>query len=102
MNMVSEVKRIHNGSFLLDLQIVVVEKAQNLPIDLHAIMIEWEECSVVVKIALTKANGELDKVLNLLIPIRNLLCKFENSWDTQTIGILCNNEVHCSLVEHLA
>ena len=29
MHMMSEVERIQDGSFLLDLQIVVVEKAQN-------------------------------------------------------------------------
>ena len=99
---VNEMERIHDGPFLLDLWIVVVEKAQNLLFDLNAVMIEWEECPVVVKIALTKSSGELNKILNLLIPIRNLLCKFENSWDTQPIGIRCNNEVHCSLLQHIA
>jgi hypothetical protein len=55
-----------------------------------------------VKIALTEANGELDKVLNLLIPIWYLAWKFGDSWDMQTIGILCNNEVHCRLVQQLS
>ena len=40
MHRVSEVERIHDGPFLLDLQIVVVEKAQNLLLDLHAVRIE--------------------------------------------------------------
>jgi hypothetical protein len=40
MPMVSEVERIHDGPFLLDLQIVVVEKAQNLFLDLHAVKIK--------------------------------------------------------------
>jgi hypothetical protein len=40
MHMVSEVERIHNGSFLLDLQIVVVEKTQDLLLDLHAVKIK--------------------------------------------------------------
>ena len=49
----SEVERIHDGPFLLDLQIVVVEVAQDLLLDLHAVRNKKEECSVVVKIALT-------------------------------------------------
>ena len=40
MHRVSDVERIHDGPFLLDLQIVVVEKAQNLLLDLHDVMIE--------------------------------------------------------------
>ena len=52
--------------------------------------------------SLTEANGELDKVLNLLILIWNLPWEFKNSWDRQTIEILCNNEVHYSLLQHLA
>jgi len=40
MHMVSEVERIHNGPFLLDLQIVVVEKTQDLLLDLHAVKIK--------------------------------------------------------------
>jgi hypothetical protein len=55
-----------------------------------------------VKIALTKTNGELDKVLNLLIPSWNLPREFRNSWDRQTIRILCNDEVHRSLMQQLA
>jgi hypothetical protein len=55
-----------------------------------------------VKIALTETNGELDKLLNLLIPIWNLPWEFRNSWDRQTIRILCNDEVHRSLMQHLA
>ena len=55
-----------------------------------------------MKIALTKTNGELDKVLNLLIPIWNLPREFRNSWDRQTIRILCNDEVHRSFMQHLA
>ena len=39
MHRVSEVERIHDGPFLLGLQIVVVEKAQNL-IDLHIVRIK--------------------------------------------------------------
>jgi len=34
---VSEVERIDDGPFLLDFQIVVVEKAQDLLLDLHAV-----------------------------------------------------------------
>jgi hypothetical protein len=33
MNRVSEVERIHDGPFFLDLEIVVVEKAQDLLFD---------------------------------------------------------------------
>ena len=40
MHKVSEVERIHDGPFLLGLQIVVVEKTQNLLLDLHIIMIK--------------------------------------------------------------
>jgi hypothetical protein len=40
LNRVSEVERIHDGPFLLHLQIVVVEKAQNLFLDLHAIRVK--------------------------------------------------------------
>ena len=40
MDRVSEVERINDGPFLLDLQIVVVEKAQDLLLDLHAVKIE--------------------------------------------------------------
>jgi hypothetical protein len=36
MHRVSEVERIDDGPFLLDLKIVVVEKAQDLLLDLHA------------------------------------------------------------------
>jgi hypothetical protein len=39
MHMVSEVERIHNP-FLLDLQIVVVEKTQDLLLDLHVVKIK--------------------------------------------------------------
>ena len=81
MDRMSEVERINNGPFLFDLKIVVVEKAQDLFLDVHAVRIKKEQCSVVVKIALTKANGELDKVLNLLVPTWNLPWEFRNSWD---------------------
>ena len=37
---VSEVERVHNGPFLLDLHIVVVEEAQDLFLDLHAVRIK--------------------------------------------------------------
>jgi hypothetical protein len=40
--MVSKVERIYDGSFFLDLQIVVVEKTQNLFLDLHAFGIKYE------------------------------------------------------------
>ena len=40
MHRVSEVERINDGQFLLDLQVVVVEKAQNLLLDLHAVRIK--------------------------------------------------------------
>ena len=40
MHRVSEVERIHDGSFLLDLQIVVVEKAQNFLLDLRTVRIK--------------------------------------------------------------
>ena len=40
MDRMSEVERIYDGPFLLDLQVVVVEKAQDLFLDLHAIRIE--------------------------------------------------------------
>ena len=40
MDRVSEVERIDDGPFLLDLQIVVVEEAEHLLLDLHAIKIE--------------------------------------------------------------
>ena len=40
MDMVSEVERINDGPFFLDLQIVVVEKAQDLLLDLHAVRIK--------------------------------------------------------------
>ena len=102
MHRVSEVERINDGPFLLHLQVVVVEKTQNFLLDLHVVRIEKEESTVVVKIALTEANREFDKVLNLLIPIWNLSWEFRNSWDRQTIWILCNNEVHRRLLLHLA
>ena len=78
---VSEVERINNGPFLLHLQVVVVEKTQNLLLNLHAVRVKYEESTVIVKITLTEANGELDKVLNLLIPIWDLTWEFRNSWD---------------------
>jgi hypothetical protein len=37
MHRVSEVERIDDSPFLLDLKIVVVEKAQDLLLDLHAV-----------------------------------------------------------------
>jgi hypothetical protein len=40
MQRMSEVEEIHDGPFLLDLKIVVVEKAQDLFLDLHAIRIK--------------------------------------------------------------
>ena len=40
MDRVGEVERIHDGPFLLDLQVVVVEKTQDLLLDLHAVRIE--------------------------------------------------------------
>ena len=40
MHGVSEVERIHNGPFLLDLHIVVVEEAQDLLLDFHAVRIK--------------------------------------------------------------
>jgi hypothetical protein len=40
MHRMSEVERIHDGPFLLDLQIVVVEIAQDILLDLHAIRIK--------------------------------------------------------------
>jgi len=40
MHRVSEMERIHDGPFLLGLQIVVVEKAQNLLLDLHIVRIK--------------------------------------------------------------
>jgi hypothetical protein len=101
MHRLSEVERINDGPYLFDLQIVVVEKVQNLLLDLHVVKIK-KKCLVVVKIALTKANSELDKVLNLLILTWDLTWEFRNSWDRQTIGKLCNNEVHCSLQQHFA
>ena len=55
-----------------------------------------------MKIALTEANGELDKVLHLLIPSWNLPWEFRNFGDRQTIRILCNNEVHRRFLQHLA
>ena len=51
MQRVNEVERIHDGPFLLDLRIVVVEKAQNLLLDSHAVGIEYKQCPVVMKIA---------------------------------------------------
>jgi hypothetical protein len=69
---VSEVERIDDSPFLLDLEVVVVEIARDLLLELHAVRIKEEQCSVVVKVALTKTNGELDEVLNLLIPTWNL------------------------------
>ena len=99
---VSEVERIEDGPFLLDLQIVVVEKAQDLLLDLHNVRNKQEQCPVVVKVALTEANSELDKVLNLLIPSWNFRWEFRNTQDRLTIGILCNNEVHRNLLDHLA
>ena len=38
--MMSEVEKINNGPFLLDLQIVVVEKTQDLLLDLHVVRLE--------------------------------------------------------------
>jgi hypothetical protein len=69
---------------------------------LHTIRIKKEQCTVVVKVALTKTNGELDEVINLFIPSWNLIRGFGNAWDRQAIGILCNNEVDCNLLDHLA
>jgi hypothetical protein len=40
MHRVSEVERINDGPFLLDLQVVVVEKAQDLLLDLHTVRIK--------------------------------------------------------------
>ena len=40
MYRVSEVEGIHDGPFLLDLQIIVVEKAQDLLLDLHVVRIK--------------------------------------------------------------
>jgi hypothetical protein len=40
MHRVREVERIHDGPFLLYLQIVVVEKAQDLLLDLHAVRVK--------------------------------------------------------------
>jgi hypothetical protein len=40
MDRVSEVEAIHDGPLLFHLQIVVVEKAKDLLLDLHAIKIE--------------------------------------------------------------
>jgi hypothetical protein len=40
MHRVNEMERIHDGPFLLGLQIVVVEKAQNLLLDLHIVRIK--------------------------------------------------------------
>jgi hypothetical protein len=40
MYRVSKMKRIHDDSFILDLHIVVVEKVQNLFLDLHAVEIK--------------------------------------------------------------
>jgi hypothetical protein len=37
---VSEVERINDGPFLLDLHVVVVEEAQDLLLDLHAVRIK--------------------------------------------------------------
>jgi hypothetical protein len=73
---VSEVEGIDDGPFLLELEIVVVEKAQDLLLDLHAVRNKKEQCPIVVKVALTEANSELDKVLHLLIPSWNLLWEF--------------------------
>ena len=80
MNRVSEVERINDGAFFLDHQIIVVQKAQYLLLDLHAVRIKQEECLVVVKITLIEANCEFDKVLNMFIPIRNLSWDFRNFW----------------------
>ena len=102
MHRVSEVQRIHDCPLLFDFQVVVVEKAQDFLLDLHAVRIKEEQCPIIMKVPLTKTNGELDKVLNLLIPTWNLSRDIGNSWNWQTIGILCNNEVHCSLLNHLA
>ena len=77
----SEVERINDCPFLLHLQVVVVQKAEDLLLDLIAVRIKEEECPVVVKVALTKSNCEFDEVLNLLIPSWNLRRKFGNSWD---------------------
>ena len=102
MHRVSEVERIHDSPFLLDLQIGVVEKAQDLLLDLHVVRIKNDQGPVVVKGSLTKANGQLDKVLSLLIPTWNLSWEFGNSRDRQTIAIFYNNEVYCSLMRYLA
>jgi len=99
---VSEVERIDDGPFLLDLQVVVVEEAQDLLLDLHTVRIKKERCTAVVKVGLTKDNGELDEVMKLFIPSWNLIRGFGNTWDRQAIGILSNNEVDCSLLDHLA
>ena len=40
MHGVSEVERIHDSPFLFDLQVVVVEKTQDLLLDLHAVRIK--------------------------------------------------------------
>jgi hypothetical protein len=40
MHRVSEVERINDGPILLDIQIVVVEKTQNLFFDLHVVKIK--------------------------------------------------------------
>jgi hypothetical protein len=40
MHRVSEVETINDGPFLLDLKIVVVEKAQDLLLDLHVVRIK--------------------------------------------------------------
>jgi hypothetical protein len=72
---VSEVEGIDDGPFLLELEIVVVEKAQDL-LDLHAVRNKKEQCPIVVKVALTEANSELYKVLHLLIPTWNVLWEF--------------------------
>jgi hypothetical protein len=55
-----------------------------------------------MKVALAKTNCELDEVLNFLIPTWNLPGEFGHTGDRQTIRKLCNNEVHCSLLQHLA
>ena len=59
MHRVNEVERIRDGPFLLGLQIIVVEKAQNLLLVLPIVRIKYDQCPVVVKIALTETIGEL-------------------------------------------
>ena len=81
MDRVSEVERIDDCPFLLDLEVVVIKEAQDLLLDVHTVRIEKEQCTVIVKIPLTEAYGELHKVLNLFIPKWNLPREFRNSWD---------------------